>query len=139
MQGRNLDYPVPLHGYMAKYYLAQVQEDARQLEAQLRDTDQIPAWTLTKLATGSDRINAAARYLLHKLRNPPAYGDAVASAATLQEAARPDIRAFIPQIVVAAAALYVVGMAVADEPPPRRASKPRSFRVVRKGKRVRLP
>lgn len=81
MQGRNLDYPQPMQGYMAKQYLAQVQEDARALETQLRDNDQIPAWTLAKLATGSDRIGMAARYLLHKLRRPPEYGDAVAAAA----------------------------------------------------------
>jgi len=81
MQGRNLDYPQPMQGYMAKQYLAQVQEDARALESQLRDNDQIPAWTLAKLATGSDRIGMAARYLLHKLRSPPSYGDAAATAA----------------------------------------------------------
>jgi len=61
---------------MAKQYLAQVQEDARALEAQLRDNDRIPAWTLAKLATGSDRIGMAARYLVHKIQNPPAYGAA---------------------------------------------------------------
>jgi regulator of protease activity HflC (stomatin/prohibitin superfamily) len=83
MNGRNLDYPQPMQGYMAKQYLAQVQEDARALEAQLRDNDRIPAWTLAKLATGSDRIGMAARYLLHKLRNPPSYGDAAATAAVV--------------------------------------------------------
>lgn len=83
MQGRNLDYPQPMQGYMAKQYLAQVQEDARALESQLRDNDQIPAWTLAKLATGSDRIGMAARYLLHKLRRSPSYGDAAATAAVV--------------------------------------------------------
>lgn len=74
MQGRNFDYPQPLQGYMAKQYLAQVRADAAQLEAQLRDNDRIPAWTLAKLATGSDRIGMAARYLVHKIQNPPSYG-----------------------------------------------------------------
>jgi hypothetical protein len=72
-----------MQGYMAKQYLAQVQEDARALESQLRDNDRIPAWTLAKLATGSDRIGMAARYLLHKIQNPPSYGDAAAAAAVV--------------------------------------------------------
>lgn len=80
MQGRNFDYPQPLQGYMAKQYLAQVRADAAQLEAQLRDNDRIPAWTLAKLATGSDRIGMAARYLLHKIQRPPSYGAAESEA-----------------------------------------------------------
>ena len=61
MNGRNLDYPQPMQGYMAKQILAQVQADAHALEAQLRDNDRIPAWTLTKLATGGDRIDRNAQ------------------------------------------------------------------------------
>jgi regulator of protease activity HflC (stomatin/prohibitin superfamily) len=93
MNGRNLDYPQPMQGYMAKQILAQVQADAHALEAQLRDNDRIPAWTLTKLATGGDRIGMAARYLLHKMQSPPAYGDAAAAAATVASVQEADKRA----------------------------------------------
>lgn len=106
MQGRDLDYPQPMQGYMAKQYLAQVQQDARALETQLRDNDRIPAWTLAKLATGSDRIGMAARYLLHKLRNPPSYGDAVASAAVAKE------RSGIPAAYRVPLAIAGVGVAL---------------------------
>lgn len=71
---RNLDYPMPMQGWIAKQMLAQVQTDAAQLAAALRNDDRLPAWTLTKLATGTDRIGAAARYLLYKTQNTPSYG-----------------------------------------------------------------
>jgi hypothetical protein len=71
---RNYDYPTPNQGWVAKQMLAQVQADAAALERALRDDDRLPAWTLTKLATGTDRIGAAARYLLHKIEHPPSYG-----------------------------------------------------------------
>ena len=71
---RNYDYPAPNQGWIAKQMLAQVQADAAALERALRDDDRLPAWTLTKLATGTDRIGAAARYLLHKIGHPPSYG-----------------------------------------------------------------
>jgi hypothetical protein len=78
---RNFDYPMPMQGWAAKQMLAQVQADAAQLDAALRNDDRLPAWTLTKLATGTDRIAAAARYLLYKTRNTPSYGAPDAGAA----------------------------------------------------------
>jgi hypothetical protein len=72
---RNFDYPFPNQGWAAKQMLWQVQQDASQLYAALRNDDRLPAWTLQKLAQGSDRIGVAARYLLYKIgQNQPSYG-----------------------------------------------------------------
>lgn len=71
---RNFDYPQPNQGWAAKQMLAQVQRDAAALDAVIRNDDRIPAWTIEKLATGTDRIGLAARYLLYKAQNAPAYG-----------------------------------------------------------------
>lgn len=72
---RNFDYPFPNQGWAAKQMLWQVQQDASQLYAALRNDDRLPAWTLQKLAQGSDRIGVAARYLLYKIgENRPSYG-----------------------------------------------------------------
>jgi hypothetical protein len=70
---RNFDYPHPNQGWAAKQMLAQVQQDAAALDAAIRNDDRIPAWTIEKLATGTDRIGAAARYLLYKARHAPTY------------------------------------------------------------------
>jgi hypothetical protein len=72
---RNFDYPFPNQGWAAKQMLWQVQQDAAQLYAALRNDDRLPAWTLQKLAQGSDRISVAARYLIYKIgQNQPSYG-----------------------------------------------------------------
>ena len=72
---RNFDYPFPNQGWAAKQMLWQVQQDASALYAALRNDDRLPAWTLQKLAQGSDRIGVAARYLLYKINaNTPSYG-----------------------------------------------------------------
>lgn len=72
---RNFDYPMPMQGWAAKQMLWQVQQDAAALHAALRNDDRLPAWTLQKLAQGSDRIGVAARYLLYKINeNTPSYG-----------------------------------------------------------------
>lgn len=70
---RNFDYQQPNQGWAAKQMLAQVQRDAAALDAAIRNDDRIPAWTIEKLATGTDRIGAAARYLLYKAQNTPSY------------------------------------------------------------------
>lgn len=72
---RNFDYPMPMQGWAAKQMLWQVQQDAAALHDALRNDDRLPAWTLQKLAQGSDRIGVAARYLLYKINaNTPSYG-----------------------------------------------------------------
>jgi hypothetical protein len=70
---RNFDYPNPNQGWAAKQMLAQVQRDAMALDAAIRNDDRIPAWTIEKLATGTDRIGVAARYLLYKTGHAPTY------------------------------------------------------------------
>lgn len=66
---------MPMQGWAAKQMLWQVQQDAAALHAALRNDDRLPAWTLQKLAQGSDRIGVAARYLLYKINeNTPSYG-----------------------------------------------------------------
>jgi regulator of protease activity HflC (stomatin/prohibitin superfamily) len=121
MNDRNLDYPQPMQGYMAKQILAQVQADAHALEAQLRDNDRIPAWTLTKLATGGDRIGMAARYLLHKMQSPPAYGDAAAAAATVASVQEADKRASALRVAGLIAAALVATHLFGAVVSPRRA------------------
>lgn len=136
MQGRNLDYPQPMQGYMAKQYLAQVQEDARALETQLRDNDQIPAWTLAKLATGSDRIGMAARYLLHKLRRPPEYSGFAGYGA--EESKSPSRTQTVVVALAGIAALYAVHRMLGgfSGPPARRkgttfSTAPRKYHLPR--------
>jgi hypothetical protein len=62
-KGRNLDYPVPLQGGMAKNYLGQMEQDARRLRRALRDEDALPGWVSAYIFTSADRLQTASRYM----------------------------------------------------------------------------
>jgi|APSaa5957512535_1039671.scaffolds.fasta_scaffold478239_1 hypothetical protein len=66
--GRDFDYPVPVEGAMAKNYLAQLEQDARSLRLLLRDQDNLPGWVNFYIATSSDRLQQASRYMQNKIR-----------------------------------------------------------------------
>jgi hypothetical protein len=65
--GRNLDYPMPLEGRMARQQLARIAMDASRLHNALQDDDDLPAWVLLKINTAEDRLHAAADYLRYKI------------------------------------------------------------------------
>lgn len=65
--GRNLDYPMPLEGRMARQQLARIAMDATKLHNALRDDDDLPAWVLLKINTAEDRLHVAADYLRYKV------------------------------------------------------------------------
>jgi hypothetical protein len=65
--GRNLDYPMPLEGRMARQQLARIAMDATKLHNALRDDDDLPAWVLLKINTAEDRLHMAADYLRYKV------------------------------------------------------------------------
>ena len=65
--GRNLDYPVPLGGSMAKNYLSQLEQDARALRLSLEDRDTLPGWVNAYIFTAADRLQSASRYMLHRI------------------------------------------------------------------------
>jgi hypothetical protein len=115
---RNFDYQQPNQGWAAKQMLAQVQRDAAALDAAIRNDDRIPAWTIEKLATGTDRIGAAARYLLYKAQNTPSYAGVYST-----ETAGERFRRMVP--VVLGGAVFMVWLHYAaggwhPPVPPRR-------------------
>lgn len=119
---RNFDYQQPNQGWAAKQMLAQVQRDAAALDAAIRNDDRIPAWTIEKLATGTDRIGAAARYLLYKAQNTPSYAGNYAGAYA-DETAGERFRRMVP--VVLGFCVFTVGLHYAaggwsPPVPPRR-------------------
>ena len=114
---RNFDYPMPMQGWAAKQMLWQVQQDAAALHDALRNDDRLPAWTLQKLAQGSDRIGVAARYLLYKINaNTPSYG--------ADDAAKPEPKnrtALWVSIALGAAMVYGIHTTMGGfSGPPRR-------------------
>lgn len=69
--GVNYNYPVPYEGRMAKTYLAQLEEDARELRKVLNDDDDMPGWIKLYIATAADRMNTAARYMQYEVAQGP--------------------------------------------------------------------
>ena len=67
--GRNFDYPIPYEGAMMKSQLWAAEQDARALRQLLEDTDDLPGWTLTQVATAADRLNTTSKYLRHKIES----------------------------------------------------------------------
>ena len=67
--GRNFDYPVPLHGRMAKQSLSAIEEDAKDLRSLLQDNDTIPQWVQYFIATSADRMNTITRYMKYDVQN----------------------------------------------------------------------
>jgi len=120
---RNFDYLQPNQGWAAKQMLAQVQRDAAALDAALRNDDRIPAWTLEKLATGTDRIGAAARYLLYKAQNMPSYAGNYGSYA--DETAGERFRRLWPAFLIFGLAVYGIHTASGgwSAPPQRRRAR----------------
>jgi hypothetical protein len=66
-QGRMLDYPHPKEGRMVRSDLYNIALDAMQLRALLRDDDNLPQWTQSKLAVARDRVNSVREYLEAKI------------------------------------------------------------------------
>ena len=65
----NLDYPRPHEGAMLQRQLQQMVDDACALQAALQPGDDVPAWTIKKIATAQDRLQTASNYLRQKIRS----------------------------------------------------------------------
>ena len=63
----NLDYPQPREGAMLRRQLASMVEDAASLRAALHPDDNVPGWTIKKVATAEDRLHSASAYLRQKI------------------------------------------------------------------------
>lgn len=78
MSGRNFDYPMPMHGRMAKQALTQIAHNANELSTQLQDNDTMPQWVQYFIAVADDRINTITNYMLyniqHSAQRNPQYG-----------------------------------------------------------------
>ena len=75
----NLDYGPPgssTEGRMMKSQLDSISREAQRLSSMLEDGDDLPQWTLNKIATALDRLTSAENYLISKIeratvrRNP---------------------------------------------------------------------
>jgi F0F1-type ATP synthase assembly protein I len=64
---RNFDYPFYHDGRMARGTLWQIEQDAHHLRHILQDEDDLPGWVNYKIATSADRLQAATRYMSHKV------------------------------------------------------------------------
>ena len=63
----NLDYPTPREGAMLRRQLASMVEDAARLRSALHPDDNVPGWTIKKVATAEDRLHSASTYLRQKI------------------------------------------------------------------------
>lgn len=69
LAGIDYDYPMPVEGKMAKTYLWQMENDARELRQGLNDDDNLPGWVNNYVATSADRINTASRYMQYQFEH----------------------------------------------------------------------
>jgi len=65
----NLDYPNAHEGAMLRRLLQQMVDDACALQAALQSGDDVPAWTIKKIATAQDRLQTASNYLTQKIKS----------------------------------------------------------------------
>ncbi len=71
---RNLDYKGSKEGQMMKNRLRTIQRVAAALDAEIQPTDNLPQWTLAKVATAQDRLTSAMQYLSSRIELQEQYG-----------------------------------------------------------------
>lgn len=72
---RYLDYPNAGEGKMMMNRLATIERVARALRQELHPQDNLPQWTLDKVATAQDRLTTAMQYLSSRIELQDEYGN----------------------------------------------------------------
>jgi hypothetical protein len=72
---RYLDYPKSGEGKMMMNRLATIERVARALRAELQPQDNLPQWTLDKVATAQDRLTTAMQYLSSRIELQDEFGN----------------------------------------------------------------
>ena len=67
-KGRNLGYGAS-NGKMIRNQLKSIMRAAQELHDVVMDSDELPTWVLTKVATSMDRLITANQYIMSKLDN----------------------------------------------------------------------
>lgn len=70
-EGRNLDYPMPMQGRLARQKLARMALDAGKMFEALKDDDRLPPWVPYLVTVAEDRLHAASDYIRYKVAPKP--------------------------------------------------------------------
>lgn len=65
---RNLDYPNSHEGKMMMNRLATIERVARYLRSEIQPTDDLPQWTLAKVAVAENNLTRAMQYLVSRIQ-----------------------------------------------------------------------
>lgn len=93
---RNFDYAKAHEGSMMINRLATIERVARALREQLEPTDNVPQWTLAKVATAQDRLTTAMQYLSSRIELQDEYGNLDMNKVYQSMATLPVVRDYLP-------------------------------------------